>query len=238
MPSETSHSSNPSIEELLEQFASASMRKRRSLMSSLESRVEEISQLGDKSLDLYDPKGDDWAAGWILQLVKKYFPDSLKNFFEKKQNGWFDAPSSLEIDYGILQENLLEESFQEADSFTSAMLRKLAGPEAESRGYVYFSEVNSIPSIDLLTIDRLWIAYSQGRFGFSRQASLLKALEGRYDRLWQRIGWKQDGIWTRYPGSFDWSINAPEGHMPLINQLRGVRLMDALLNHPSLSGRF
>ena len=26
-------------------------------------------------------------------------------------------------------------------------------------------------------------------------------------------------------------MEAPEGHMPLVNQLRGVRLMDALLQH-------
>ena len=52
-----------------------------------------------------------------------------------------------------------------------------------------------------------------------------------------RIGWKSDGVWTRYPGAFNWSIEAPEGHMPLINQLRGVRLMDSLLNHPALVAR-
>ena len=34
-----------------------------------------------------------------------------------------------------------------------------------------------------------------------------------------------------------WSLEAPEGHMPLVNQLRGVRLMDALLNHPALQQR-
>jgi hypothetical protein len=32
-------------------------------------------------------------------------------------------------------------------------------------------------------------------------------------------------------------MDAPEGHMPLVNQLRGVRLMDALLNHPALRQR-
>ena len=53
-------------------------------------------------------------------------------------------------------------------------------------------------------------------------------MNGRYDLLWPRIGWKREGIWTRYPGSFTWSLEAPEGHMPLVNQLRGVRLMDAL----------
>jgi hypothetical protein len=69
------------------------------------------------------------------------------------------------------------------------------------------------------------------------QARLLRSCDGRWERLWPRIGWKQAGIWTRYPGSFTWSHEAPEGHMPLVNQLRGVRLMDALLNHPGLQQR-
>jgi len=69
------------------------------------------------------------------------------------------------------------------------------------------------------------------------QARLLATLNGRYDKLWPRIGWKKEGVWTRYPKAFDWSLKAPEGHMPLVNQLRGVRLIDALLNHPSLVAR-
>jgi hypothetical protein len=62
-------------------------------------------------------------------------------------------------------------------------------------------------------------------------------VDGQWERLWPRLGWKLNGVWTRYPGSFTWSLEAPEGHMPLINQLRGVRLMDALLRHPGLARR-
>ena len=141
------------------------------------------------------------------------------------------------IDYEPLQKSLLEERFEDADRYTSAILRKLAGVSAEKRGYVYFSEVESIAGVDLVTLDRLWVAYSQGRFGFSVQSKLLKALDGRYDLLWPRIGWKKDGVWTRYPRAFTWSLDAPEGHMPLVNQLRGVRLMDAYLKHPFLITR-
>jgi hypothetical protein len=63
---------------------------------------------------------------------------------------------------------------------------------------------------------------------------LLRSTDGDWQKLWLLIGWKLDGIWTRYPTSFDWSHQAPEGHMPLVNQLRGVRLLDAILNHPIL----
>jgi hypothetical protein len=90
---------------------------------------------------------------------------------------------------------------------------------------------------DLESLDRLWVVYSQGRFGFSVQLRLLRSLAGRWDQLWPRIGWKQGGLWTRYPKAFTWSLEAPEGHLPLVNQLRGVRLMDALLGHPALQRR-
>ena len=237
MPSEKSHSTNISIEELLEQFSSGSLRKQRGLIKSVEDRAAEISSYGSAALDSFDPEGDSWAAGWILQVIKKYQPDGLSAFLPSDSSGWFKTHTLAGIDYGPFQEALLAQNFEEADRFTSSTLRQLAGKGAESRGYVYFSEVESLPGLDLITLDRLWMAYSQGRFGFSIQARLLNSLCGRYDRLWPRIGWKKDGVWTRYPNSFTWSIEAPEGHMPLINQLRGVRLMDALICHSALRDR-
>ena len=132
---------------------------------------------------------------------------------------------------------LLEQKFEDADRLTSSYLRKLAGKLAENRGYVFYSEVNNMSGTDLQTIDRLWSVYSNGRFGFSIQAKILKSVGKRYELLWPKIGWKSDGYWTRYPGSFSWSLDAPEGHMPLINQLRGVRLMDSILRHPAISLR-
>jgi hypothetical protein len=143
----------------------------------------------------------------------------------------------MAIDYAPLQRHLLHQDFEEADRCTSAHLRQLAGPAAEKRGYVYFSEVGAIPALDLQSLDRLWIAYSLGRFGFSVQGRLLRLCENRWELLWPRLGWKRDGLWTRYPSAFSWSLEAPEGHMPLVNQLRGVRLMDALLNHPAVRQR-
>ncbi len=207
------------------------------MISVIETRAAEIAGLGPSVLASFDPEGDQWQAGWILQVFQRHQPEALKIIIDNQSKGWFTCFSSAGIDYEPLQGNLLAENFEEADRFTSSVLRKLAGKSAEKRGYVYFSEVSSLPELDLITLDRLWIAYSLGKFGFSVQARILDSLDGRYDRLWPRIGWKADGVWTRYPGSFDWSLKAPDGHMPLVNQLRGVRLMDSLLNHPALLSR-
>ena len=237
MLSGSSPSTAISAEQLLDRFSTGTARQRRSLIRTVESRVSDLAPLEDRLLAPFDPAGDDWAAGWILQVLQRHHPELLNRVLAGREQGWFCADSAVGIDYTPLQGDLLREDFQSADRLTSAVLRQLAGSEAERRGYVYFSEVPGMSGLDLVTLDRLWCAYSQGRFGFSAQARLLKAMNGRYDQLWPRIGWKQNGVWTRYPDAFTWSITAPEGHMPLVNQLRGVRLMDALLQHPSLRQR-
>ncbi len=236
MVSGLSSSSDLSVDQLLEKFSSGSLRQKRSLIPAVEKAADQLAAMGAAALASFDREGDDWAAGWILQILNRHQPAALSPLLDAS-GGWFSTGSESDLEYSTLQQALLEERFEEADRLTSAFLRQLAGEQAERRGYVYFSEVLSIRGLDLVTIDRLWIAYSQGRFGFTVQARLLATVNGRYDKLWPRIGWKKEGVWTRYPRAFDWSLKAPEGHMPLINQLRGVRLIDALLNHPSLVAR-
>jgi len=220
--------------DLVNKFVVANQRKRLNLLKDIETNALEIFNIGYELFDKFDKDGDDWPAGWILQVLKKHQPQ----FFEKKLfNNWFNTYSDVNINYDELQLFLLEQKFEEADRLTSAYLRKLAGKLAEKRGYVFYSEVNNISGTDLQTIDRLWNIYSNGRFGFSNQAKILKSVGLRYESLWPKIGWKKDGLWTRYPNSFCWSLKAPDGHMPLINQLRGVRLMDSILRHPAIAKR-
>ena len=229
-------STQPGIDQLLDRLVSGSSRQKRSSAAALEKVSEQLSGKAEQALEAYSRNGDDWGAGWILQIIQRHQPEALEAL-PGVSEGWFHTPSSCDIDYSDLQRALLREHFEEADRLTSCALRQLAGEQAVQRGYVYFSEVAPMQSLDLTSIDRLWVAYSQGRFGFTVQARILNALGGRYERLWPRIGWKNEGVWTRYPGSFQWAMDAPEGHMPLVNQLRGVRLMDALLQHPGLAIR-
>jgi len=220
--------------DLINKFVDSNQRKRLNLLTQIESEVENIFKLGPTLFEIFDSDGDDWAAGWLLQVFKKYKPDFFEN---TKFNKWFNTYSDIDINYDNLQLMLVEQRFEEADRLTSTFLRKLAGKLAEKRGYVFFSEVRNMSALDLQTIDRLWTIYSNGRFGFSTQAKILKSVGKKYELLWPKIGWKNEGLWTRYPKSFCWSLNAPDGHMPLINQLRGVRLMDSILRHPAIAER-
>ncbi|WP_269624623.1 GUN4 domain-containing protein [Prochlorococcus marinus] len=237
MTEEKTHPNKESIEEFLESFKMASERKRHGLLNGLEDRVDELLGLGARLMTGFDPGVYEWPPGFILQLIHKTDQNFIKNNLDCDDLSWFNAPSDVGFDYSPLQRYLLNECYEDADRFTSSKLRELAGEKAVKRGYVYFSEVESIPSIDLSTLDKLWVVYSRGKFGFTVQAKILDSLGGRYDKLWPRIGWKNDGIWTRYPKAFNWSIDAPNGHMPLVNQLRGVRLMDALLNHQGIKAK-
>ena len=234
MSSQDSKTNNEDTINLVKKFIASNQRKRRNLVNDIELSAESLYKVGEDVIKYVEREGDDWSIGWVLQVLKKYKP----NFFEKDiYNNWFFTNSAIDLNYNDLQLNLLNQDFEEADRLTSAYLRKLAGKVAENRGYVFYSEVKNMPGEDLDTIDRLWKIYSQGKFGFSNQAKILKSVGKRYDLLWPKIGWKKDGIWTRYPSSFCWSLKAPEGHMPLVNQLRGVRLMDSILRHPSLAKR-
>ena len=226
-----------SADQLLERFLAANARQRRSLLSQVLQRSAELRPLIPEHLDRLDATGDDWAAGLLIQLLVAGDDGLAQTFRQRYSEGWLAVTSASGIDYAPLQRALMDQHFEEADRLTSEHLRQLAGEAAVKRGYVYYSEVPPIASVDLESIDRLWVVYSQGRFGFSVQIRLLRSLNGRWEQLWPRLGWKQGGVWTRYPRSFTWSLEAPEGHLPLVNQLRGVRLMDALLSHPGLQQR-
>lgn len=223
--------------ELLDELRQARGRQRQRLLSTVLDQAPQLVELIPMALQAYDPAGDDWAAGSLIQVLMAHGGPTRAEFLRSHPQGWFAAPSAMGQDYQPLQQALATEAFEEADRLTMASLRQMAGPAAVGRGYVFFSEVLALAMVDLDTIDRLWVAYSRGRYGFSVQRRLLKACGGRWEQLWPRLGWKQDGVWTRYPNQFTWCHSAPEGHMPLVNQLRGVRLMDALLNHPAIVAR-
>ena len=196
MSSQDSKTNNEDTINLVKKFIASNQRKRRNLVNDIELSAESLYKVGEDVIKYVEREGDDWSIGWVLQVLKKYKP----NFFEKDiYNNWFFTNSAIDLNYNDLQLNLLNQDFEEADRLTSAYLRKLAGKVAENRGYVFYSEVKNIPGEDLDTIDRLWKIYSQGKFGFSNQAKILKSVGKRYDLLWPKIGWKKDGIWTRYP---------------------------------------
>ncbi len=147
-------------------------------------------------------------------------------------DGVVPLKSDRNLDYRLLQQLLAQQDFQTADSLTREKLCELAGEAAHNRKWLYFTEVEQFPSSDLKTLNSLWWVHSEGRFGFSVQRRLWLSLGQDFPKLWAKIGWKKDNNWTQYPNEFTWDLQAPIGHLPLLNQLRGVRVIASLFAHP------
>lgn len=140
-------------------------------------------------------------------------------------------------EYQELELLLSQQDFLAADRLTSLKMCESAGTAlptpASLRGWLYFTEVRQISSSSLLTIDDLWLNYSGGKFGYSVQRKLWLGVNQNWDKLWENIGWKKSGSFMRYPNEFIWSVEAPKGHLPLSNQIRGNKTLLAIFSHPA-----
>lgn len=228
----------PSLDEKLSQLrdrlSSDSEKKQLDALSELE-------VLGDSGIDVLtdflskrSPNPPTGLDGKAVQILVALDTDPARQFLTATfPNGLVPVPSEQSIDYQPLQDLLLHKHYEEADRLTLQNMCELAGDTAVKRKWLYFSEVNKFPITDLQTIDRLWFVYSEGKFGFSVQRQIWLTAGRDWDKFWPKIGWRKGTTWTRYPNEFIWDVSAPKGHLPLSNQLRGVRVIESLMNHPA-----
>lgn len=177
---------------------------------------------------------DNLALGKAYQaLYLKPDPQIQKFLADKFPQGVVPLKSERGVDYQPVQQLLAQQDFQAADLVTLQKLCELAGEAAIARNWIYFTEVESFPVTDLRTLDQLWQMHSEGKFGFSVQRKIWLSVGKDFTKLWTKINWKSGNTWTRYPKEFTWDLTAPQGHLPLSNQLRGVRVIDAIFAHPA-----
>jgi len=203
--------------------------------------IDEINQYGEEGEEylkeylasLIETKPNQ-VAGKIFQVLNNSENALVKNFLQDKfSQGLVTLKSEKNVDYQELQNLLINKEYQSADALTRVKLCELAGKQALERKWVYFTEVEKFPIVDLQTIDLLWFVYSEGKFAYSIQRKLWLSLGKDYPALWVKLKWKDGNKWTKYPQEFIWDLTAPVGHLPLSNQLRGVRVIDALFSHPT-----
>jgi hypothetical protein len=174
------------------------------------------------------------VTGKILQvLTQKETSDNLLFISQEFPDGIVPIASARGINYQELQDKLIQKDYQAADLLTMRNLCELAGELAMKRKWLYFTEVDRFPVEDLQTIDQLWYIYSEGKFGFSVQRQLWLSLGKDFNQLWEKISWRDGNKWARYPNEFIWNLNAPVGHLPTSNQLRGAKVIMTLFNHPA-----
>ena len=90
----------------------------------------------------------------------------------------------------------------------------------EKEGWPDKRSIDYFPCEDLRIIDRLWVNYSDGRFGFSVQKGIYQSLGGteKYDEkilqaFSDRVGWRKEENWLYY-SNLIFSPKAPVAHLP------------------------
>eukprot|EP00930_Biecheleria_cincta_P004892 TRINITY_DN105820_c0_g1_i1.p1 TRINITY_DN105820_c0_g1~~TRINITY_DN105820_c0_g1_i1.p1 ORF type:complete len:311 (+),score=56.21 TRINITY_DN105820_c0_g1_i1:55-987(+) len=146
--------------------------------------------------------------------------------------------SDLGIDYSKLRDLLCAKEFKAADAETRSLLIKMSGEEAVKRGWIYWAEVRRIPEKDMSTLEGLWQFCSDGRFGFAQQHKIWKKQRGQFDKFALEVSWFTD-TWTNrnWPDEFVYTMEAPVGHLPLTNCIRGAQVLQELLDHPAVASK-
>ncbi len=225
---------NSDIDSLRQKLIAGSEKKQKELVDKLASFGKEGLQVLMEFLSSRRDFPANIVDGKVYQVIYQSDFVETKDFLQANfPQGIVPLKSESNIDYTQLQNLLANQDFEEADRLTLQKMCELAGDEAVKRKWLYFTEVENFPITDLQTINQLWVVHSEGKFGFSVQREMWLGLRKNWDNLWVKIGWKNGNNWTRYPNEFIWSLDAPRGHLPLSNQLRGVRVISSLFAHPA-----
>ncbi|MFM6511066.1 MAG: GUN4 domain-containing protein [Microcystis panniformis] len=133
--------------------------------------------------------------------------------------------------YRKLRDLLKAGKWKEADKETVRLVIEWEEAEKEKKRYIRFN----FPCAELRTIDKLWVKYSNGRFGFSVQKQIYQRYERIYrgyrgtreydEEIWRKfgdkVGWRKGGDWLSYKDII-YKGYAPFGHLPAACQWDGM----------------
>lgn len=137
-----------------------------------------------------------------------------------------DLSSERGVDYARLQNLLATGQWKKAEKETQAVMLEAAGQEREGWLKLEEEDIANFPCTDLRTIDRLWVKYSNGRFGFSVQHRIWQRSQGleeteraTFRRFSVLVGWRVliPNSWIPYD-DLTFNLGAPEGHLPLLHK--------------------
>ncbi|MGB5770999.1 MAG: GUN4 domain-containing protein [Crocosphaera sp.] len=135
------------------------------------------------------------------------------------------------MDYTPLRDLLATGNWQSADLETAKVMCQAASREKQR--WLRLEDIHNFPCEDLLTINQLWLHYSNGKFGFSIQKEIYERLkpnlpfmsvttkddETVWKRFSNRVGWRNPAKKHSYSKWLDYSeltfnLNVPQGHLP------------------------
>ena len=124
--------------------------------------------------------------------------------------------------YEALQNFLKEGEWLSADKETVRLILAIA--RVAKLENLRPDEIEHIDCSELQVIDRLWLTYSDNRFGFSIQAQIYQNLggseqttieqDGKLIEQWgNKLGWRKEGNWVKC-SDLDYSESAAKGGLP------------------------
>ncbi len=141
-----------------------------------------------------------------------------------------DLSSARGVDYTRLRNFLKAGNWKEADHETYLVMLLVVGRKKDD--WIRDKELLNFPCDELSRIDRLWVKYSNERFGFSVQKKIYLEVGGIPDgkfsaeawgKFGERVEWRVEGSWISYDlVTFD--TIAPVGHLPLMRATDGGRM--------------
>lgn len=157
----------------------------------------------------------DWVLYRLQQLERQpEFPPEMP-----MEPATEDPPlaSAVGWNYDLLQRTLAQPQWSEAEQLTwDAMLNVARGLGwASDRDWLTLDEIAQFPQEDFESLDRLWYAYSDGRFGLSAQLQIWWDCQENYTEFCDRVGWRSGGNWVYYD-DLTFQIAAPVGHLPVL----------------------
>jgi len=190
------------------------------------------------SNDLYDTRSGGWRwrdylprgttispiLGQVLdKLLQEYVKDRYQSAEEVMQAlkltpSHFAPKFEVEAKFSKLRDLLAANNWKAADAETVNLMLKTVDREKER--WIDIESIQMFPCADLQTIDRLWVEFSKGHFGFSVQKHIWEEIGGTltpdrktYEEFCDRIGWHTKGDWLYY-SNLTFDLTAPQGHLP------------------------
>jgi len=181
------------------------------------------------------------AGGVQINTYKWGIP--IKTYLANQS--WENQPLA-KADYTKLKQLLVAGKWQEADRETANKMLEVPG--RQQAGSLSYEDVENFSCPDLRAMDKLWVKYSKGRFGFSVQKDIYQSLGGtkeHNEKVWvdfsEEIVWKEKGEkgkWLYYQ-ELAFNINAPKAHLPAgaghlrTHRVVGLRIVEGRMERDS-----
>ncbi|MGB3496420.1 MAG: GUN4 domain-containing protein [Elainellaceae cyanobacterium] len=165
--------------------------------------VREPPPQGNSAPSLQAWTSDPNCSGNALRVVRQRIPDRYRELVNYLASG----------------------RWQEADQATFDVMLEVT--DQKDQRCLSLESIRDFPCDDLLLIDRLWLQFSGGKFGFSVQKDLWVEVGGKLDfggdeaaaeeaflKMSDRNGWRKDNKYIDYPAGVTYDTTAPVSHLP------------------------